>query len=69
MILEYRKFVITYADTLYSFPLDSNTFVFRDLQRAKDAIDRYYALKLLPCEIYSGDGDTIDGERGGRWMG
>ena len=67
--MEYWNFVITNRASTFSFPLGGYTFVFRSLQRAKDAIDFYYATGAYPCEVYASDGDTIDAERGGAWIG
>jgi len=67
--MEYRNFVIAVTSSTYSFPLAGYTFVFRSLQRAKDAIDFYFATGAYPCEVYTSDGNVIDAERGGAWLG
>lgn len=67
--MEYWNFAITVSANTYSFPLAGYTFIFRSLQRAKDAIDAYHATGAYPCEVYEADGFVIDAERGGAWLG
>ena len=52
----------------YSFIIGNRKFVYHSLERAKAGI-RQHLKGIFPVEAYECDGQIIDGERGGKWLG